>query len=165
MQFFYLNSFLSDEIFIDIGSNIGTHSFFILKYLSPFKVLSIDPQKICIYLQKKTLSSNKDLNKEKIEFMIANSNKEYTTEDVAQNLIQIINKYEKTKQGRGKEMVEELMGACQSLKNEPWFDNLSATFLLKNLSEVAEADHKIEETEIQFLKNISEIFGVDSPRI
>ena len=102
---------------------------------------------------------------EKMEFMIANSNKEYTTEDVAQNLIQIINKYEEVKQGRGKEMVAELMDACQSLKNEPWFDDLSATFLLKNLSDVAEADHKVEETEIQFLKNISEIFGVDSPRI
>ena len=102
---------------------------------------------------------------EKMEFMIANSNKEYSIEDVAQNLIQIINKYEEVKQGRGKEMVAELMDACQSLKNEPWFDDLSATFLLKNLSEVAEADHKVEETEIQFLKNISEIFGVDSPRI
>ena len=102
---------------------------------------------------------------EKMEFMIANSNKEYTTEDVAQHLIQIINKYEKVKQGRGKKMVAELMGACQSLKNEPWFDDLSATFLLKNLSDVAEADHKVEETEIQFLKNISEIFGIDSPRI
>ena len=102
---------------------------------------------------------------EKMEFIIANSNKEYTTEDVAKNLIQIINKYEEAKQGRGKEMVAELMGACQSLKNEPWFDDLSATFLLKNLSDVAEADHKVEETEIQFLKNISEIFGVDSPRI
>ena len=102
---------------------------------------------------------------EKMEFMIANSNKEYTTEDVAQNLIQIINKYEEAKQGRDKEMVAELMGACQSLKNEPWFDDLSATFLLKNLSDVAEADHKVEETEIQFLKNISEIFGIDSPRI
>ena len=102
---------------------------------------------------------------EKMEFMIANSNKEYTTEDVAQNLIQIINKYEEVKQGRGKEMVAELMDACQSLKNEPWFDDLSATFLLRNLSDVAEADHKVEETEIQFLKNISEIFGIDSPRI
>ena len=102
---------------------------------------------------------------EKMEFMIANSNKEYTTEDVAQNLIQIINKYEEVKQGRGKEMVAELMDACQSLKNEPWFDDLSATFLLNNLSDLAEADHKVEETEIQFLKNISEIFGVDSPRI
>ena len=102
---------------------------------------------------------------EKMEFMISNSNNEYTTEDVAQNLIQIINKYEEAKQCRGKKMVEELMGACQSLKNEPWFDDLSATFLLKNLSDVAEADHKVEETEIQFLKNISEIFGVNSPRI
>ena len=102
---------------------------------------------------------------EKMEFIIANSNKEYTTEDVAQNLIQILNKYEEVKQGSGKEMVAELMGACQSLKNEPWFDDLSATFLLKNLSDVAEVDHKVEETEIQLLKNISEIFGVVSPRI
>jgi len=102
---------------------------------------------------------------EKMEFIISKSNKEYTTEDVAQNLIQIINKYEEAKQGGGKEMVAELMDACESLKNEPWFDDLSATFLLKNLSDVAEVDHKVEETEIQFLKNISEIFGVDSPRI
>ena len=102
---------------------------------------------------------------EKMEFMIANSNKEYTTEDVAQNLIQVINKYEKIKQGRGNEMVAELMDACKALKNESWFDDLSATFLLKNLSDVAEADHRVEETEIQFLKNISEIFGVGSPRI
>ena len=102
---------------------------------------------------------------EKMEFIISNSNKKYTTEDVAQNLIQIINKYEEIKQGRGKEMVEELMDACKALKNEPWFDDLSATFLLKNLSDVAEADHKVEETEIQLLKNISEIFGVVSPRI
>ena len=102
---------------------------------------------------------------EKMESMIANTNKDYTTEDVAQNLIQIINKYEEVKQCGGKEMVAELMDACQSLKNEPWFDNLSATFLLKNLSDVAEADHRIEETEIHFLKNIAEIFGVHSPRI
>ena len=102
---------------------------------------------------------------EKMEFMIANSNKEYTAEDVAQNLIQIINKYEEIKQSRGKEMIAELMDSCKALKNEPWFDDLSATFLLKNLSEVAESDHKVEETEIQFLKNISEIFGISSPRI
>ena len=100
-----------------------------------------------------------------MEFIISNSNKAYTKEDVAQHLIQIINKYEKVKQGRGKKMVAELMDACTALKNEPWFDDLSATFLLKNLSDVAEADHRVEETEIQFLKNISEIFGVGSPRI
>ena len=113
----------------------------------------------------KLLDCELQIIQEKMEFMISNSNNEYTTEDVAQKLIQIINKYEEVKQCRGKKMVEELMGACQSLKNEPWFDDLSATFLLKNLSDVAEADHKVEETEIQFLKNISEIFGVNSPRI
>ena len=113
----------------------------------------------------KLLDCELQIIQEKMEFMIVNSNKEYTTEDVAQNLIQIINKYEKIKQGRGKEMVEELMDACKALKNEPWFDDLSATFLLKSLSDVAEADHRVEETEIQFLKNISEIFGVGSPRI
>ena len=97
--------------------------------------------------------------------MISNSNKEFSEEDVAQNLIQIINKYEEIKQGRGKEMVAELLDACKTLKNEPWFDSLSATFLLKNLSDIAEADHKIEETEIHFLKNIADVFGVKPPKI
>jgi len=102
---------------------------------------------------------------EKMEFMVSNSNKQYTKDDVAQNLIKIIEKYEEVKQSRGKEMVEELLDACKSLKNEAWFDDLSATFLLKNLSDVAEADHKIEETEIHFLNNIADVFGVASPRI
>ena len=102
---------------------------------------------------------------EKMEFMVSNSNKQYTKDDVAQNLIKIIEKYEEVKQSRGKEMVEELLDACKSLKNEVWFDDLSATFLLKNLSDVAEADHKIEETEIHFLNNIADVFGVASPRI
>ena len=102
---------------------------------------------------------------EKMEFIITNSNKEFTKDDVAQNLIKIIEKYEEVKQSRGKEMVEELLDACKSLKNEAWFDDLSATFLLKNLSDVAEADHKIEETEIHFLNNIADVFGVASPRI
>ena len=102
---------------------------------------------------------------EKMELMVSNSNKQYTKDDVAQNLIKIIEKYEEVKQGRGKKMVEELMNACNTLKNEVWFDDLSATFLLKNLSDVAEADHKIEETEIHFLNNIADVFGVASPRI
>ena len=84
---------------------------------------------------------------EKMEFIISNSNKQFTKDDVAQNLIKIMGRYEEVKQGRGKEMVAELLDACKSLKNEVWFDDLSATFLLKNLSDVAEADHKIEETE------------------
>jgi len=33
------------------------------------------------------------------------------------------------------------------------------------LAEIAEADRKIEETEIQFLKNIADAFGVSPPRI
>ena len=102
---------------------------------------------------------------EKMEFMVSNSNKLYTKDDVEQNLIKIIEKYEEVKQSKGKEMVEELLDACKSLKNEAWFDDLSATFLLKNLSDVAEADHKIEETEIHFLNNIADVFGVVSPRI
>ena len=102
---------------------------------------------------------------EKMEFMVSNSNKQYTKDDVEQNFIKIIEKYDKVKQGRGKEMVEELLDACKSLKNEAWFDDLSATFLLKNLSDVAEADRKIEETEIHLLNNIADVFGVTSPRI
>ena len=71
---------------------------------------------------------------EKMEFIISKSNKEYTTEDVAQNLIQIINKYEESKQGRGKEMVTELMDVCQSLKNEPWFDDTFGRFPSKTIT-------------------------------
>ena len=102
---------------------------------------------------------------EKMEFIISNSKKQFNKDDVAQNLLKIIEKYEEVKQGRGKEMVSELLETCKSLKNEAWFDDLSATFLLNNLSEIAEADHKIEATEIQFLNNIADVFGVDSPRI
>lgn len=66
---YYLNSFKENENFIDIGSNIGTHSYFILKYLKPKKVISIEPQGLCIHLQKKTLESNIEINSEKIEFI------------------------------------------------------------------------------------------------
>ena len=113
----------------------------------------------------KLLDSELEVIQDKMEFMISNINKDYSKDDVAQNLIKIIEKYEQVKQGRGKAMVTELMDTCKLLKNEPWFDRLSATFLLQNLSDVAEADHKIEETEIHFLKNIAETFGVDSPKV
>ena len=113
----------------------------------------------------KLLESEIEVIQDKMEFMISNSKKDYTKEDVAQNLIIIIKKYEEIRKGRGKEMVSELLDSCNYLKKEPWFDQLSATFLLKNLSDVAEADHKIEETEIHFLKNIAETFGVASPKI
>ena len=102
---------------------------------------------------------------EKMEFMVSNSNKQYTKHEVEENLIKIIEKYEEVKKAQGKDMVAVLLDTCKSLKNEAWFDNLSAAFLLKNLSDVAEADHKIEATEIHFLNNIADIFGIDSPRI
>ena len=102
---------------------------------------------------------------EKMEFMIASSNQEYTADDVAKNLIIIIEKYEVIKQDKGEEMVSQLLDACRSLKNEPWFDDMSAVFLLENLSDVAEADHRVEETEIHFLNNIADVFGVKPPRI
>ena len=102
---------------------------------------------------------------EKMEFMIASSNQEYTADDVAKNLIIIIEKYEVIKQDKGEEMVAQLLDACRSLKNEPWFDDMSAVFLLENLSDVAEADHRVEETEIHFLNNIADVFGIESPRI
>ena len=113
----------------------------------------------------KLLDCELEVIQKKMEFIISNSKKQFNKDDVAQNLIKIIEKYEEVKQGRGKEMVAELLEACKSLKNEDWFDDLSATFLLKNLSDIAEADHKIEETEIHFLNNIAEVFGVTPPRI
>jgi len=36
---------------------------------------------------------------------------------------------------------------------------------LENLAEIAEADHKIEETEIHFLKSIADVFGINPPKI
>ena len=34
------------------------------------------------------------------------------------------------------------------LNKEPWFDNLASALLLENLAEIAEADRKIEKTEM-----------------
>ena len=62
-------------------------------------------------------------------------------------------------------MMSALIKSCNFLKSEPWFDELSASVLLQFLAEIAEADHKIEETERQFLKNIADIFGVTPPKI
>ena len=113
----------------------------------------------------KLLDCELEVIQKKMEFIMSNSRKQFNKDDVAQNLMKIIEKYEEIKQGKGKEMVAELLDACKSLKNETWFDDLSATYLLKNLADIAEADHKIEETEIHFLNNIADIFGVESPRI
>ena len=61
--------------------------------------------------------------------------------------------------------MDALFNSCDALKKEPWFDNLASALLLENLAEIAEADRKIEKTEIQFLKNIADVFGVSPPRI
>jgi len=66
---YYLNSFKENENFIDISSNIENHSYFVLKYLKPKKVISIEPQGLCMHLQKKTLENNIEINSEKIEFI------------------------------------------------------------------------------------------------
>ena len=113
----------------------------------------------------KLLDCELEVIQKKMAFILSNTIKDYTEDDLAQSLIKIIDKYEKVKNSSGNNMVSELLNTCTLLKNETWFDELSASLLLKNLSDVAEADHKIEETEIHFLKNIAETFGVASPKV
>ena len=113
----------------------------------------------------KLLDCELEVIQKKMAFILSNTIKDYTEDDLAQSLIKIIDKYEKVKNSSGNNMVSELLNTCTLLKNETWFDELSASLLLKNLSDVAEADHKIEETEIHFLKNIAETFGVAPPKV
>ncbi len=100
---------------------------------------------------------------EKMEFMLSSSNQPYDSDQVAQKLIKVISRYESYKEEDDK--MEALFISCTTLNKEPWFDNLASALVLKNLAEIAEADRKIEETEIQFLKNIADVFGVSPPRI
>ena len=100
---------------------------------------------------------------EKMEFMLSSSNQPYDSDQVAQKLIKVISRYESYKEEDDK--MEALFKSCTTLHKEPWFDNLASALLLENLAEIAEADHKIEKTEIQFLKNIADVFGVSPPRI
>jgi uncharacterized tellurite resistance protein B-like protein len=102
---------------------------------------------------------------EKLQLMLSQSKQEYSKEEASQKLDKILNRYEILKDDGEKKMMENLLLACESLMNESWFDNLSATVVIRFLAEIAEADHKIEETEIQLLKNIADVFGVESPRI
>ena len=100
---------------------------------------------------------------EKMEFMLSSTNQPYESDQVAQKLIKVINRYQSfTKDG---ETMDALFNSCTTLNKEPWFDNLASVMLLENLAEIAEADRKIEETEIQLLKNIADVFGVSPPRI
>ena len=100
---------------------------------------------------------------EKMEFLLSSSSQPYESDQVAQKLINVISRYESYKKEGDK--MEALFKSCTTLNKEPWFDNLASVLLLENLAEIAEADRKIEETEIQFLKNIADIFGVSPPRI
>ena len=100
---------------------------------------------------------------EKMEFMLSSTNQPYESDQVAQKLIKVINRYQSFT--NDDDTMEALIISCTTLNKEPWFDNLASVMLLENLAEIAEADRKIEETEIQFLKNIADIFGVSPPRI
>ena len=102
---------------------------------------------------------------DKLHLMLSQSNQEYSEEDVAQKLIKILQRYERIKDGDEKLMMESLLIACESLKKELWFDKLSATVVVQFLAEIAEADHKIDNTEIQLLKNLADVFEVKPPRI
>ena len=100
---------------------------------------------------------------EKMEFMLSNTSQSYESDQVAQKLIKVINRYQSFT--KDDDTMEALIISCTTLNKEPWFDNLASVMLLENLAEIAEADRKIEETEIQFLKNIADAFGVSPPRI
>ena len=100
---------------------------------------------------------------EKMENIISSTKQSYEKEDVARKLVAIIQRYKSLSEDT--EIIDTLIDACKKLKNETWFDDLAAALLLDFLAEIAEADHIIEETEIQFLKNIADIFGVKPPKI
>ena len=100
---------------------------------------------------------------EKMEFLLSSTNQPYESDQVAQQLIKVISRYESYIEDDDK--MEALIISCTTLNKEPWFDNLASALLLENLAEIAEADRKIEKTEIQFLKNIADVFGVSPPRI
>ena len=100
---------------------------------------------------------------DKMDFMISNTNQPYNPDRVAQKILQVINRYEALTADKDK--LDALFSSCTSLKKETWFDNLASVLLLENLAEIAEADHKIDETEIHFLKNIADVFGVNPPKI
>ena len=100
---------------------------------------------------------------EKMELLLSSTSQPYESDQVAQKLIKVINRYQSFT--KDDDTMEALIISCTTLNKEPWFDNLASALLLENLAEIAEADRKIEKTEIQFLKNIADVFGVSPPRI
>ena len=102
---------------------------------------------------------------EKLQLMLSQMEQDFSEEDVAQKFVKILQRYHSLKNSDGREMMDNLLSACESLKEEKWFDNLAATVLVQFLAEIAESDHKIEKTEVQLLKNLADVFGVSQPRI
>ena len=100
---------------------------------------------------------------EKMELLLSSTSQQYESDQVAQQLIKVINRYESYTEDIDK--MEALFISCATLNKEPWFDKLASALLLENLAEIAEADRTIEKTEIQFLKNIADVFGVTPPRL
>ena len=101
----------------------------------------------------------------KLQLMLSQSNQKYSAEEASHKLVKILQRYESIKEEKGRTMMDNLLMACDALKKEPWFDDLAATVMVRFLAEIAEADHKIEKTEIQLLKNLADVFGVKPPRI
>ena len=102
---------------------------------------------------------------EKLLSLLSQTKQIYSEEEASKKLVEIIQRYDILKEEDGKNMMEYLLNACQSLKKEPWFDKLAASVMVRFLAEVAEADHKIEKTEVQLLNNLADVFGVKPPRI
>ncbi len=113
----------------------------------------------------KLADSEIEVIQEKMAFMFSKSRQPYADEEVAQVVVNIINTYHTLRGADESAMMSALINSCNFLKSEAWFDELSASVLLQFLAEIAEADHKIEETERQFLKNIADIFGIKPPKI
>ena len=102
---------------------------------------------------------------EKLLLILSQSNQKYSEVEASRKLLKILESYESMKDGKGNSMMENLLFACESLKKEPWFDKVAATVIVRCLAEIAEADHKIEKTEIQLLENLADVFGVKPPQI
>ena len=102
---------------------------------------------------------------EKLQLMLSQSDRDFKEDDVAKKIVNIINRYESLKEESSNDMMDHLIKTCDHLKEESWFDKLSATVLVQFLAEIAEADHKIEKTEIQLLNNLADIFDVKAPRL
>ena len=100
---------------------------------------------------------------EKMEFLLSSTSQPYESDQVAQKLIKVINRYQSST--KDDDTMDALFNSCDALKKESWFDKLSASVIVQFLAEIAESDHKIEKTEIQMLQNLADIFGVDPPRI